>query len=299
MKYKLALVTNRSLRHLYWVSQLYENHDVKLIIHPKPRMSLIDKFKSKVIGYGFSWAIIKIISLFYNMLFPKSMLQSIKNKELKYFNNYKKKYSSIPKKIIKNVSSVNSSYTVGLIKDNDIDIICFLGGEIAKSALINSPNLLCLNYHSGISPFYNGNKTIFNAVADNRPNFSGGTLMKMSERIDGGEILSHFLPSIAPKDTAADLFCKSIIGSVTLINCFLSYLGENDGYHSIKQKRSFRYFKNIDWVIANDLKLSIFEKSKKMRWYAREEIILNYYNLKNTDPSFPFRKLLNKLLGKK
>lgn len=77
---------------------------------------------------------------------------------------------------------MNSTNTIKLIKENNLDVICFLGGDITKKDFINSTKL-CLNYHSGLSPFYNGNKTNFHAVSDFRPNFAGGTLMKIKAKV--------------------------------------------------------------------------------------------------------------------
>ena len=42
--------------------------------------------------------------------------------------------------------------------------------------------------------------------------------MKMSRKIDGGEILSHYITPIVDNDKAEDLFMKGITGSVILYN---------------------------------------------------------------------------------
>ena len=97
----------------------------------------------------------------------------------------------------------------------------FLGGDIIKNEFINSFKY-CFNFHSGISPFFNGNKTNFNACANFRPNFVGGTLMRMSEKIDGGDILMHYLPEINYNDNPGSLFVKGIIGAVEMYTYLLS-----------------------------------------------------------------------------
>ena len=118
-----------------------------------------------------------------------------------------------------------------MIKNNRIECIFFLGGDLARAEVINSVKL-CVNFHSGISPVYNGNKTTFHAVSNYRPNCNGETLMIMNE-IDGGDILMHFLTSINDEDRAEDLFMKGIIGSVSLFQR-LWIIFDYEGY--IKQK---------------------------------------------------------------
>ena len=116
------------------------------------------------------------------------MIQQINAAEKTFFKDFEKKYSEIPKEKIVQIETVNDLSLICRIKEKKIDIICFLGGDIAKKEIINAAQICCLNYHSGISPFYNRNKTSFHAVKDFRPNFVGGTLMYLTERIDGGRI---------------------------------------------------------------------------------------------------------------
>ena len=53
-----------------------------------------------------------------------------------------------------------------------------------------------LNFHSGVSPLYNGSATILFAFANGHVHLCGGTLMTMSPVVDGGDVLAHFLPAI-------------------------------------------------------------------------------------------------------
>ncbi|MBI64670.1 MAG: hypothetical protein CMG64_00010 [Candidatus Marinimicrobia bacterium] len=275
----IALVTNNKLHHKYWASQLYANNTdkVKLILIPDGEQSnFIKKTKEKkLLYYGYYYFLIKLKSILYNYFSKQSLINKISIAEKNYFLEHKINYESIPNDIIYNIKSVNCEFAINLIKKNKIDVVFFLGGDIARSSFINSVKI-CLNYHSGLSPFYNGNKTIFHAVSDFRPNFSGGTLMKMNERIDGGEILMHFFPSIRDDDRAEDLFMKSIIGSIKLYQTFIDMNTYNvDG---IIQKKSFKYVRNIDWNFINDLKLISFYNHKRMQLYNRNSTVINYMN---------------------
>jgi folate-dependent phosphoribosylglycinamide formyltransferase PurN len=289
----IALVTNKKLHHKFWSSQLYENHNVKLIIHPSSKSK---NLKDKIFGSkNFLWSVLKILSIFYNKFSSSSFSKQLERGQESYFKEYEKEYLKIDKHIIHNVNSVNDPSTIQLFKNNNIDVICFLGGDIVKKIFFDSLDALCLNFHSGISPFYNGNKTVFQAVSDFRPNFAGGTLMKMNEKLDGGAILSHYLTPIRKKDNAADLFLKGIIGSVKLYSDALSNIDlvKNGG---VTQERSFKYVRNLDWTILNDVRLNNFYKSNKLKIYIREEEILLYYNVNNIQELYS--KSLFKILGK-
>jgi len=262
------------------VYEIDKAFNVSLIIHPENKDVGINylNIKNKIFAYGFVWGILKIVSILYNRLFCNSMRNSINSKANEYYYSYLEKYNNISYDKIHNVDSINSKDSIQLIKDNDIDVICNLGGDIYQKEIINSVKEACINYHSGISPFYNGNKTIFHACSDFRANFAGGTLMFMNERIDGGNIISHYLVPINKKDNSADLFMKNIQGSVKLFLDALTKIDNGIHLNGIPQKRSFKYLRNIDWSIMNDLRLRHFEISEYMKRYERKEKIITYYD---------------------
>lgn len=292
---KIALVTNTKLHHKFWASQLYSNNNVNLIIHPKGvKVSFFKKIKhKKLFYYGFFYFLLKVLSIVYWKIFNNGLSKRNKVAEKRFFLQYENNYKDIPKSIIHEVETVNSTNAIQLIKDHNIDIICFLGGDIAKNEFINSAKI-CLNFHSGVSPFYNGAKTNFHAVSDFRPNFAGGTLMKINERIDGGEVLMHYLCPIAGKDKAEDLFMKGVIGAVKLYQEFLDKYSFNA--KGVVQEKSFKYVRNIDWSIVNDIKLNKFYKYDRMKIYEREESIIDYTNKDYTLEDL-YRIILKKILA--
>lgn len=246
---KIALVTNTELHNKYWTAQLCKEFDVELVIIPKRNNKITRSRLNKVIKYGVPYSILKLMSLLYAVISKNSYKNiNIKN-EAKYFGDYNDVYSTQVKSKLLEVNTVNDQAVIEEIIARDIDVICFLGGDIARSDFINAPKIATLNYHSGVSPFYNGNKTIFHAVSDFRPNFTGGTLMYINERIDGGNVISHYLVPIEIGDTASDLFMKNIIGSVKLYVDALKQIGNGIMPIGIPQKKSIRYLRNVDWCI--------------------------------------------------
>jgi len=291
---KIALVTNKKPHHLHWAISLYKEFDVKCIIHPAELSS--KKKLDQVKDLGITWTALRILSKIYRKFSKNSLNKLNALNEQKFFGNSVKEYNTIPKDIIHNLLTVNSNEAIELIKQHDIDVLCFLGGDVARSEFINSANRTCLNLHSGLSPFYNGCSSLTWSVCENRPNFAGVTLMYMNERIDGGHIISHFLPEINEDDNASTLFMKGIIGGTQLYINALNRLIENQIVLGSEQHRSIRYTKCSDWTIYQDLRLAKFHKSKRMKIYSRKSSIIDYSEIPNQD--LTFKRTLNQILMK-
>jgi len=241
--------------------------------------------------------LLKIISKVYQKFSKKSLIHSFSEARNQYFKNAKKEFNEIDFNKIHYVQTVNSDTSIKIVTDNEIDVICFLGGDIAKNKFICAAKIACLNIHSGISPFYNGSGTTAWSVADYRPNFSGVTLMKMNERIDGGDIISHYLPDINKNDNSGTLFMKGIIGAVELVKNEIKNYENNIYFEGIKQTKSFKYTKGIDWNFYHDLRLSWFYKSGRMKHYERNEKYFYYHDKDTKNNQFPYSEILNYILS--
>lgn len=298
---KIALVTNQECHHLYWIYKMYKHFDVRLIIIPgavKFGSRFLNLRNKNLFYYGNFWFLLKLMSIFYNFLSPNSFYKELKRKENQLFGEYSLKFQEIPKDIIEFVASVNDTNVINKIKACEIDVICFLGGDIARNEVINASRIATLNFHAGLSPFYNGNKTTFHSVSDFRPNLSGGTLMYMNNKIDGGAILSHYLPEINEDSTAVDLFLNNIKGAFELYKDFLDYISINQKPEGIFQERSLRYFRNIDWTIVNDVKLNRVYKYRIMKRYKRSSQIVKYYGFMEQDMKILFGTIYDFILKK-
>ena len=284
MELKIALITNQSIHHKYWAFKLYKNLNIKLIVHPKPKkdISLFFKKFNKVFEKGFIKAFLKIVSISFNNLFRVSRKLRFSSVSRDLMGDYDKYYSTIPQHLFHYPQNINDDSLIQIIKDADIDYIFFLGGGIAKDALIKSPNYKTLNFHSGISPYYNGNKTNFHAFRNKDFNLIGGTLMYMSEEIDRGDILIHTFPEINLDDNSSTLFLKNIELSVQAFIKFIEkHISGGSLPSSVIQGSSSLYFKNIDWDIRDDIALWRMESSFKKLNIKRNRMIVDYFDLEN------------------
>ena len=301
MELKIALITNQSIHHKYWAYMLYKSLNVKLIIHPitnKSLQSFVIK-RDKVLKGGFLKAFLKILSIIYNKTFSDSREKKFFQSSKKMLGDYEQNYEKIPKGIFHFPNSINEDSVIELIRENKIDYIFFLGGGIAKSKLINSPKFKTVNFHSGVSPYYNGNKTIFHAFKNKDFNLIGGTLMYMTEKIDGGSILMHTFPSIDQVDNSSTLFLKNIELSVQAIIQFTEeHIKEGYSPSSVIQDEPKYYLKNIDWDIRDDIKLSKLESSFHQLKIKRDKAIINYFDLGSHQAQI-MKKRLKPIIGQK
>lgn len=297
MNYRVALITNKSLHHKYWITEMSKLNNVVCIIHPNKKDNYSrkqKKIKSMLKEKRGWYTLMFMLTELFFLLSSKNSRKEFKKESITFFQESKERYEQIDKRIIYDVKTVNSPESIKIIKKLSVDIICFLGGDIAKTDFINSPRKMCLNFHSGLSPIYNGANSFAWAMSENRPNFIGGTLMKMTSRIDGGDIIAHYLPSINENDNASSLFMKTIIGSTKLYTEAISKIEDKNPLPMVRQERSIRYTKVIDWTIYQELQLKAFYKSNKITKYKRNSDII-WVNDKLNDKLFLSELFLNTL----
>jgi methionyl-tRNA formyltransferase len=184
---------------------------------------------------------------------------------------------SIP---IHEVADINSNEAIGLIKGLNVEAVMCHGGPIYKEGLIRSVPLM-LNFHTGVSPLYNGASTILFAFANGHPHLCGGTLMTMSPIVDGGDILAHFLPSVEMDDTPATLFLKSTLGAGVLFSAVLSHVEKTGGYTALPQMPPLFYFRSGDWTVYQSLRVSSLLRKGIPKRYLREAQAIEYFSQPN------------------
>ena len=301
MELNIALVTNQSIHHKYWAYMLYEHLNVKLIIHPitNYKLNSILKKRDKILKEGFFKACLKIASIIFNSIFSDSRQKRFKQVSKDMMGDYEEYYETIPKDIFHYPIDINDNSLINVIRENDIDYIFFLGGGIAKSNLINSPNFRTVNFHSGVSPYYNGNKTNFHAFKNRDFNLIGGTLMYMNEKIDGGSILMHTFPSINAEDNSSTLFLKNIELSVQAYIKFIEeHVSKDNSPSSVIQGQPKLYLRNIDWDIRDDIALYKLESSFKELKIKSDSLVVEHFDLENNQTEI-LEKRLESIISRK
>jgi folate-dependent phosphoribosylglycinamide formyltransferase PurN len=194
-----------------------------------------------------------------------------------FFGHIEKDFSLAAARMVENVD-ISSPTAVDLLSRPHPDIVICSGGPIYPKSMIEALPLI-LNYHTGISPIYNGSSSMFWVFANGQPQFSGGTLMKMNETVDGGDILAHYLPEIDENDDPAILFCKTIVGGVKLFHNILGDLQEGRPLHSIKQRKPLFYYRSSDWTVYQNISIRRHIENHVCRQFVRPEEFVEYWRM--------------------
>jgi hypothetical protein len=81
------------------------------------------------------------------------------------------------------------------------DLIGAYGCSIIREPLISAFEGRFLNVHLGLSPYYRGSGTNFQALANGEPEYVGATFMHLGAGIDKGEIIHQIRARIYPGDS--------------------------------------------------------------------------------------------------
>lgn len=89
-------------------------------------------------------------------------------------------------------------------------VIVVYGTAIIKESTSSLAQDITLNMHTGLSPFYRGDSTLFWPVHENDPSKLGVTIHELVPHVDGGDIAATATVEYSPGDTEANLFCKAV-----------------------------------------------------------------------------------------
>lgn len=193
-----------------------------------------------------------------------------------YFSNASANFHESIADLALTVDDINSQHAVSTLTEINPDVVICLGGPLYRRPLINACRLM-INYHTGISPIYNGTGTIYWCFANGHVNLSGATLMVMGDKIDGGNILGHYLPSIDANDDPARLFAKCVVGGVSMYDNFLNWYWSNRTYTSVTQPDPLFYYRGYQWNVTQNLAIERIIKNELVRKFKRDENCYEYW----------------------
>ena len=199
---KVIIITSRELRHKFLchflsskknINLLYGIHENNIILSSNKKLS---KYK----------------------IFRKHL--KLRNKsEKNIFGRYAKKYN----KIYVKKNDVNKPSFIDKIKQDSPDYIITFGCSILKNNFLEKLKDKTINIHLGLSPYYKGSGTNFFPFVNNELQFLGSTLMKISNKIDDGKIITQLRPKIYSSDLIHDIGNRIILNTAkTLAKIILS-----------------------------------------------------------------------------
>ncbi len=114
------------------------------------------------------------------------------------------------------VASHNSEQCQQLIAEVNPAVIVVYGTAIIHEPTFSLAKLITLNMHTGLSPFYRGDSTLFWPVYFDDPEHLGVTVHELVASVDGGDVASTARIQYEQGDTEAHLFCKGVKAGATL-----------------------------------------------------------------------------------
>lgn len=278
----IIITTPDEVFHKYMCVEIMRHHEVVAVLHPiptaKPRKLFDFEYHRNMIKkVGFPYYVLTKIGNNKIHKFGWDLSADIAAAETKLFPTAETDYEKKIGNLAHFIENINGAETVELIKSFNADVIVNSGGPIYRAPLIKATPLM-LNYHTGISPIYNGSESIFWTFANGHPQITGGTLMVMDTGVDSGDMLAHYLPKIEADDTPGIQFMKTIKGGVELYIDFLNDLKKNIPYVGVPQGKPFHYTVSSEWSVHQNLMIDRYVKKKICKQFVRPEIKSIYWN---------------------
>ena len=283
---RVVIITEKGLMHKFLCVQIADKHNVTAILHPSgPHQYATDRIgslRSNLRKHGAAALVLRKLSDVPFLRLGWNREESLRRAQRRFFSDADAAYDRRVAHLARDVEDINSPEAVRLLSGLRADVVICLGGPVYRAPLIKATSL-ALNYHTGISPIYNGAGTIFWTFANKHVHLAGGTLMVMNEVVDGGHILAHYLCPIEADDDPGTLFMKAIVGGAKLYDRFLQHLSRGGQYVRIPQTRPFFYYRGFEWTICQTLSVQRNIDRGLCRRFERSEDVIEYWRLETEE----------------
>jgi methionyl-tRNA formyltransferase len=299
---RVVIITPEPQAHSrHFCAYLGQRHELARVIHPAPARSSVEakvrRVRREVSRSGVTHAVLWALAALPVPLTGWDWGSAISEVEDRFFPGVRAAYDEVAAPVAAQVVDVNAETTIRLVREAAADVVVCLGGPIYRSPLITACKTM-INFHSGLSPLYNGASTIMFAFANGHVRLCGGTLMTMSTSVDGGDILSHYLPAIEAGDTPATLFLKTVRGAAEVTDRFLAHVGRTGTFAKCPQPAPLFYYTSGDWTIHHACELRRHLKHRRAAGAERFEETVEYYSSASDEEARErVRETIERLLG--
>ena len=284
---RVVIITDKDLMHKYLCVQIADQHDVVAVLHPsrvaRTALGRIRSITKDLRRHGAPAAVLQKLTGVSFLRLGWNRQASVQRAQQRVFADVNAVYQQRVAPLAHDIEDINAPEATHRLSELKADVVISLGGPIYRAPLIKATNLM-LNFHTGISPIYNGAGTIFWTFANKHVHLAGGTLMVMNEVVDGGDILAHYLCPIEAEDDPGTLFTKAIVGGTKLYDRFLRHLSQGGQYVGIPQTRSFFNYRGFEWTVGQTLAVQRNIEQGLCRRFERAEEVIEYWRL-GTEPA--------------
>lgn len=279
---RVAVITPYGAPHsLELCAAIAEEHDLVGVLHPhrasRSRAQRVRQLRRETSRLGPVNEALRILGSCRSPLRGWDASSDERDALEQMFRDAHRRYSARAAGVAEQVADVNAPAVVSHLQALAPDVVCCLGGPIYRAPLIESVPLM-LNFHSGVSPLYNGASTIAFAFANGHFGLCGGTLMTMSTAVDGGDILAHHLPAIEAGDTPGRLFAKTVAGAIDAYRRVLAHLAGGGSLVGFAQPAPLSYFRASDWTVYHGQRVRRLVRSDAPATAARGATLVRYWD---------------------
>ena len=154
------------------------------------------------------------------------------------------------------VESHNSAACQAILEQDKPSVIVVYGTRIIRNHIFEQASRITLNMHTGLSPYYRGDSTLFWPVFHNEPNKLGVTVHELVDSIDGGAIAATAPVHYSKGDTEADLFAKGVKSGTDIYLASVQAALDNTLTLQPQDLSQGREFKWIDRTVASEQQVS-------------------------------------------
>jgi len=299
---RIAIITpERQAHSRHFCAYLGGRHELVRVIHPVPAHQSVGarlrRSRRELARYGVTHSLLRALAALPTPWVGWDWTSAVSEAEELFFPNVAAAYGEVGAPVAVRVPDVNAEATIRLVREAAADVVLCLGGPIYRAPLINACGTM-INFHSGVSPIYNGASTIMFAFANGHFRFCGGTLMTMSATVDGGDILAHYLPAIEAQDTPATLFMKTVRGAAETADRFLAHFERTGAFARHPQPSPLFYYTSGDWTLHHAHQLRRHLKRGSVAGAARDAELIEYFaSTSDKEACAQVRETIDRLLG--
>jgi methionyl-tRNA formyltransferase len=278
---RITIITpERQAHSKHFCAYLGRRHELVRVIHPAPApvgvRTKLRRARRELARSGALNSLLWALAALPNPWSGCNWTRALREAEHRFFPDAAEAYDDVVAPVAVRVTNVNADATVRLVREAAADVVLCLGGPIYGAPLIKACGTM-INFHSGVSPLYNGASAIMFAFANGHVRLCGGTLMTMSPTVDGGDILAHYLPAIDADDTPVTLFMKTVRGAAETADRFLTHVEPTGTFARCPQPSPLFYYTSGDWTIHYASKLRRHVERRSAAAAARPAELIEYY----------------------
>ena len=206
-KASVVILTSRGPRHSYFCRELAKRFDVRGIV-VDVRYGFWHRLRMFLRSHGLNpFRIAKTLSL-------KKKIQPFEMRdektERKFFPLPPGEGEFPPGIPVSMSPDPNNEETQNWIRAFNPEVIAVFGTRMIQDPVLGLARLGALNIHTGLSPYYRGGQCTFWCLDEEDIEHVGVTIHHLTQKIDGGDIISTAQPGIEPSDTVRSIECKLV-----------------------------------------------------------------------------------------